>query len=279
MRRAIAVYIEPTSALVHQARALLLSLEASGDGATDLVLFGPEVALARVPDSPCLVKVPQAPYADAAGLPRYRYINSLACLFAEGSSALDGYDYVLKSDADCFIAPGWSRFGGPGMIVGRGAYSHSDDVRARCLALAARFGLRHHGRHDLGSTLHGPTPLVREVCRLATEVTEWLVRVEFATDKGTWPGWWSGVASMYATEVALNHLAPDLEGPSPQLDFQSTSDAPTSSAAHIHCWHTERCYSKFAFDRGEYDAVDPSTLDLGIVRDYCLALALRARPA
>ena len=46
--------------------------------------------------------------------------------------------------------------------------------------------------------------------------------------------------------------------------------------SHIHCWHTDDKFSKHAFMCGRYTLEDARDLDLGIVRDYCMAMSFRA---
>jgi hypothetical protein len=88
-------------------------------------------------------------------------------------------------------------------------------------------------------------------------------------------GWYRGVASRYAGEIAVNHCAPDAQR-SELLDASSTSQEPLSRYAHIHCWHTDEKFSKHHFMGGRYTLEDAQDLDLQVVRDYCMAMSFRS---
>ena len=80
--------------------------------------------------------------------------------------------------------------------------------------------------------------------------------VEFRDDPGSWPKWSRGVASMYASEIALNHWAPDLDGPTELLDHQSSSPCSVNEYPHVHCWHGDDAYSKQQWRAGAYAEAD-----------------------
>lgn len=271
--RALAVFADRPSYLVHQTVALYESLLYSGAVDTHLVCFGPADVLARLPDGPGMVKVEQDAHPLAQ---RYAFINSLSCLTGPGSGVLDGYDMVLKTDVDTFVTPAWAGWQVQGVLCGQGAYVHSDEVKLRLRALAQRFGCRHEGRHNLGSTIFGPPKRVRAVAALAMRLTEHLLDVEFAQDQGAWPGWFVGVSSMYATEVALNHLEPDLLCDANLLDYPSDGPGQVAEHPHVHCWHRKVHYSKHNWIDGLYEIRPEADLDLTRVPDYCLAMAQRA---
>lgn len=272
-RRAIAAYVDDKPALILQTKGLIESLKYIQAFDTDLVLFGPETALKHIPDHSQVVKVLQEPHPLA---PVYGFINSIACLNGRSSDILTRYDEVLKSDVDVFLTPAWNDFRPKKFTCGQGFYANSEEVRDRIKQVADHFARNHYGRHNLGSTFYGKTMDVRLVCAMATVLCEWFIEVEFKNQPGAWPGWYRGVASMYATEIALNHWVPDLDGPSPLLDGHSTSTASVMTAPHVHCWHTDERFSKFAWTRGEYQTLNEADLDLSVIRDYCTAMALRS---
>lgn len=271
--RALVVFADRHDYLLHQTAALYESLLHSQCVDTDLVCFGPADVLSRLPVGAQLRKIEQAAHRLAPG---YGFINSIACFNGPGSEVLAGYRQLLKTDVDTFVTPAWTTFMPSGFLCGRGAYVHSQDVRDRLLRLAADMGLTHRGWHNLGSTLLGPPARVREVCALATRITEHLLETEFRHDPGRWPEWFRGVSSMYATELALNHLVPDLVQAGDALDFPSHHDEPTGAHPHLHCWQVTAHYSKLHWIDGLYAPRAESTLDLGRIPDFCLAMAQRA---
>jgi hypothetical protein len=97
----------------------------------------------------------------------------------------------------------------------------------------------------------------------------------FADSEGAWPGWYRGVTSMYSGEIAVNHCAPDAQR-SALLDAGSDWDKAITDYPHIHCWHTEKVFSKHRFMGGGYNREDVQDLDMNVIRDYCLALSFQS---
>lgn len=226
-----------------------------------------------LPDN--LVKIPQRPATADPVWRGYGYVNSIACLNGAGAEQLDAYDFILRSDVDCFLTPSWNEFYPSAFTCGRGAYSNNDDVRSRIRALAAEYGLNHYGITNVGSTRYGATADIRRACAFSEMLTKRLLNQEFFKDEGGWPGWYRGVALLYASEIAVNHCAPDAHG-SHLLDARSTDRVPIENYAHIHCWHTDANFSKHRFMNGQYTHEDTENLDLSLVPDFCMALSFQS---
>ena len=125
-------------------------------------------------------------------------------------------------------------------VVGRGKYSGMVETRERIVWWATKFGYQHAGLFDLGATWYAPPALIREAARIASNLTVLLHEQAFNEFSGNfnetgcccrgrrgrkggldnflhvsasvcveWPRWHRGVASMYAQEIAINHVAPD----------------------------------------------------------------------
>jgi len=152
---------------------------------------------------------------------------------------------------------------------------NSDDVRERIVACASAFGLSHHGLTNIGSTWYGLTDLVRRASALSEMLCRYLLNGPFRTDRGAWPGWYKGVASMYAGEIAINHLAPDAER-TRLLDAWSTGQTSPSDVVHIHCWHTDTPFSKHWFMSRRYPPEMAASLNPNAMADYCLALSFQS---
>jgi hypothetical protein len=83
-----------------------------------------------------------------------------------------------------------------------------------------------------------------------------------------WPDWHYGVLSMYGTHLAVNHLLSsekfDIKQADQLLDQSTTStdqyDLEKNNRLHLHCWHTEKRFSKFQFKAGKYNHIHPRTL-------------------
>jgi hypothetical protein len=269
-RRAVVCFVEDRPGLVQQALWLRRSWVFAASADTDLVMFGPPDALDQLPDD--VVKIVQRPVADEPQWQDYRFVNSLACLNAAGSDALDRYSHLLRTDVDTFLTPAWNEFRPLGFTCGHGGYSNTDIVRRRIEAISAGRGLTYPGLRNVGSTWYGPTKLVREASALAETLTLHILKEHFASGPGVWPCWYRGVASMYAGEIAVNHCAPEAIK-TDLLDVPSTSPLPIEHVPHIHCWHTSEKFSKFVFADCGYTVADFVGLDRRLVPDYCLATA------
>jgi len=276
MRRAIALFVEDKPHLLIHSRWLHQSWSHIGCEDTDLVFMGTRSALEKLP--PDVIRIEQRPVTDDPGWLNYGYVNSIACLDHPSAAVLNDYDMVLRSDVDTLLTRAWNCFHPTELTTGRGAYSNDDKVRENVTRIASKFGYTHRGVTNVGSTIYGPPRLVRDICRLATDLTRYIRTVEFGTEKGQWPSWYWGVSTLYATEIAVNHLVPSFRSPSRELlDYVSTSTERVDGHPHIHCWHTSKFFSKFEFHKGAYDHIEERSLDLDVVSEYCLSMALRAR--
>jgi hypothetical protein len=272
-RRAIVCFVPDNAHLIQQALALRHSWLHTRSPDTDLVMLGPAVVLARFPDD--VVKIEQRCVDDDPAWRGYIYANSIACMNGGGAERLDRYSHLLRTDVDTFITPAWNDFHPDGFVTGHGGYSNDDEVRQRIRSIAAKHGLVHRGLTNVGSTWYGPTDVVRRTCAFAELLTRHILSHEFPDGEGEWPGWYRGVALLYAGEIAVNHCAPDAER-SELLDAFSTSIEPTSRFVHIHSWHTDDKFSKHAFMSRRYTPADADDLSLDVVRDYCLAMSFRS---
>jgi hypothetical protein len=269
-RRAIVCFVEDNRHLIQQMLALRRSWRYVNSDDTDLVVMGPSDVLAHLPDD--LVKIEQRPTADDPVWRDYRYVNSIACMNSLGAERLDRYTHLLRTDVDTFVTPSWNQFHPAEFTFGEGAYSNDDDVRQRIRAIAAQYGLVHRGFTNVGSTWYGPTDVVRRACAFSEMLTRHLLEHYFASQEGVWPGWYRGVALLYAGEIAVNHCAPEAQR-SDLLEGSSASRESILRYAHLHCWHTDEKFSKHWFMSGRYTRVDAQDLDLSIVRDYCMSLS------
>ncbi|CAF1423170.1 unnamed protein product [Rotaria sp. Silwood1] len=72
--------------------------------------------------------------------------------------------------------------------------------------------------------------------------------IEDLPDIGDWPKWWRGVTSLYAAEIAINHIYSSTlshEHESNALDHPSYSADSIWDAWHIHCLHNNEYFAKF----------------------------------
>ncbi len=275
MRRAVVVFVEENSHLLLQLGCLYTSLKYIQSNDTDLVVFGTKDAMEKVPDD--CIKVECEIASNPPEFLNYRFINSISCLVGEKADFLDNYDLILRTDADTFLTPAWNSFYPALYTVGQGGYVNDNETRMNIERIASQFNLRHQGLHNLGSTHYGNARLVREVCKLSTTLTAHILTEEFKDSEGQWPGWYRGVATMYACEIAANHLVDRIIKNGNVVDHGSASSESIHDHPHIHCWHTDNMFSKFQFTAGKYDDLSTDHLDINTIRDYCLFIALKSK--
>jgi hypothetical protein len=275
MRRAVVVFVEDNKHLLLQLGCLYTSLKYIQSNDTDLVVFGTKEALNKVPND--CIKVEY----ELDNLPpeflNYRFIYSVSCLTGKHADFLDEYDYILRTDVDTFLTPAWYTYYPALYTVGVGGYVNDELTRSNLKRISSDFNLRHQGLHNLGSTHYGDARLVRDVCKLASSITGHILTKEFKSEEGQWPSWYRGVSLLYGCEVAVNHLVDQIIKDGNRLDFGSTSTESIVDHPHIHCWHTDNMFSKFQFTAGKYDNLTTEDLDLNLVKDYCLYIALKSK--
>lgn len=276
MHRAIVVFLEDRRDLMLQFGCLYTSFKfIKAKSNTDLVVFGTKEALSKVPND--CVKAEYKPVSEPPEWLEHRYINSISCFVSANADFLDGYDYLLKSDLDTFLTPAWNKYYPEKYAVGKGAYVYSKEVEQKIKKISYKFGLRHQGIHNIGSTQYGNSRLLRKVCGLSLSVAQHIMFEEFKEGPGKWPGWYQGVTLMYSNEIAVNHMIEDIQRDYEKLDFDSTSGESIFKHPHIHCWHTDNLFSKFKFINGEYEGLNIDNFKIDSIKNYCLYIALKAR--
>lgn len=175
------------------------------------------------------------------------------------------YRYILRTDYDVFLSPALLLFNlkEKKIIFGMGGYSINFNMK-RLMEISAKLGLHHQGVHDIGSTWFGISDVIVEAGKLTSNLTIHLFKNEFnpklpGLEKipfvkdplGKWPEWWKPVASMYAGEMAVNHLLKsDISHLSRgTLDSDSCSTVNVWKKLHIHCWHNPCDFNKFKFQK------------------------------
>jgi hypothetical protein len=216
----------------------------------------------------------------------YLYMNSIEFLADKRyREMLMHYEKLLRTDGDVFVTPHIFNLQHDLFVVGKGSYVHMDHTRNTLKTIAKKLGLRHQGIHNLGSTWFGKPEIAIEIAEMAVWICKHFILNEFGKDvENVWSKWWRGVSSMYASELAVNHLLDSTEyvALTAKLDFESSSTELLSvngGIPHIHCWHIiDRTiwFSKFAYHEGLYttEKFKESDLNIAITRDYCMWIVL-----
>lgn len=266
---------------------------------TDIVIFTPQANVASLIDLGCSFN-PRTSHEDSERcvivlhtplkhrgtndtLSSYGYVDSILCL-AEFPFA-SAYDWILRSDLDTFITPGFASWmPSQPLVVGRGGYA-SANANARLKWIATtKLGLNYSGMHNIGSTWYAKTKVAISLAQLTVSVMRYLNDHEFSEFEKccagveSWPSWHWPVILLYAGDIAVNQLTHLLQNtPGEQeMDYGSTSTEPLVDAIkHLHCWHTDDVFSKFKFHSGGYDKLDISEMvGLNSSRDYATVFAL-----
>lgn len=242
--------------------------------AADIVAFHhPAAPIAPLPQDPGITYIPLAPFSEATpGWADYPFINSVAFLTTREAGILARYEYVLRTDCDCFLTPHFPTLRPRLPAFGAGQYAGEPSVAIRLAGIAERWGIK-PVFNNIGSSVMGRSNQVLVYAQIHLEYCRRLRDEEFQDGPGKWPGWWRGVLSMYAGQLAAQSyfgLAMTIGG----LDVHCLAHEPISPQDyHIHAWHSFEHFSKFNWRQGKYRGYDMAKLDRNRIADYCLWIA------
>lgn len=204
----------------------------------------------------------------------YGYINSIHCLTTKEAEILYNYKYILRTDVDVFLTSKYKDFIPQYYTTGHGGYNNDENIKNNLKTIANTFNLKYKENYNIGSTHYGYAPLVVNIAKLQFKISEHIFTNWFKEDEGAWAGWYKGVTTMYAGELAVNHLC-DESIKTNKIDFYSDSNNKVSDYYHIHSWHTENDYSKHKLLSNKYaDIIKTEIKDIDIIKNYCLYCAL-----
>lgn len=229
--------------------------------------------------------------ASKDGLSQYGYVDSILMAF-DGYQYFKtaGYDFLIRSDMDVFLTPlfaKWLPDNCNDFYVGRGGYS-DDFNRKRLSRIAKDLQLEHAGESNLGSTWYSTPEQFRLVSYLTIFSMTYLSQEEFSQPEREgkvgvqlWPFWHYGVLLLYGQNIGLNHLIGSKQLNVVKLDnlidFPSANDEDINRKIHIHVFHGDNMFSKFAFKVGKYDNMNVKDSEVNKVKNYCLKMALDAK--
>ena len=241
---------------------------------TDLVVFyNPSIDISTLPKKIYKHKIIYKIFYNEQNN-NYKYLNSLECLVDQ--NFLLKYNLLLKTDVDVLFTESWNSFYVNLFTTGQGCYSNKDDViiqeKINYIHEKLQLKKRENYQLNIGSTWYGASNLVLECARLATNITRIILDMFSQEDtNGKWPGWYRGVSTMYASEIAINCKVQRFVV-SDKLDHPSTSTNKCHNHPHIHCWHTNKDFSKFKYYNDKYTDIKIEKLDITTIRDYCMFL-------
>jgi hypothetical protein len=238
---------------------------------TDLIVFTP-LEKNAIPSDCIHVKIDSI---SKNGLfNNYGYINSIYCLATDKANFLYQYKFLLRTDVDTFVTPSFRDLTPSLYMTGHGGYNNDQNIKDNLSTIAKKFKLREQKRYNIGSTHFGYGPLVVDVAKLQYEICKHIFTDWFLDGEGAWAGWYKGVTTMYAGELAVNHYCDEIIMTN-QLDYYSDSSQLVEGFYHIHSWHTEHDYSKHKLLCGHYDEIKKDEIkNVNLIKYYCLYNAL-----
>ncbi|CAH1776773.1 unnamed protein product, partial [Owenia fusiformis] len=207
---------------------------------------------------------PSEPLQNFPGYPSgYEFINTFTFLLDDTLDQIaHKYDRILRTDTDVFISPailGWS-VEYP-LVTGQGGYG-SKFSENRLQGIATKLGLRYQHINNIGSSWYAEPGIFLKTVKLALDLSVHVYNHEFNKSlpglegifhqsvEGKWPEWWRGVSTMYGSELAINHLIPNLTQDHIAFRCMDTDSAdgitPVMKSPHIHCWNRGD-FNKFEF--------------------------------
>ncbi|KAF0705783.1 Aste57867_6940 [Aphanomyces stellatus] len=210
---------------------------------------------------------------------------------AQDISAMRVYDYVLRTDIDTFFTPDFATWQPPTLVVSAGAYSYTATNVARLARITDAMKFHHANLTNVGLTWYGPTHVVRACAQATTQAMQYLDAHAFTAEEKSaaygnqgWPEWHYGVLASYAGHVALNHCTYGLAGGAHKTDTMlefstaESNETPLAGHAHLRAGQGDARFSKYQFFYGTYANESIAALDLEIVSEYAMAMALAAQP-
>lgn len=270
---AIATYIDNDKNLIEEFGWLYKSWQDSGAYRTsEIVAFYNPQAGEFIPKD--VIGIPLVPLSETAEWKDYKFINSVWFLTTPEASVLSRYGHVLRTDNDCFLTPHFKNFRPRLATFGAGMYATEPIVMAKLAMIAAKWGLK-TPFNNVGSTIMAKPGDVLQYSQVQLEFCKKLRDEEFTEGYGTWPGWFFGVLTMYAGQLAASAVFGHNMAMGGFDVHCMSQDEMCSTDYHIHAFHTYDHFSKFKWRAGDYDGHEVKNPK--IISDYCLSIARGAR--
>jgi len=198
----------------------------------------------------------------------YRFLTSLNFLGLDQTIAtLEPYDYLMRTDADAYVGnSSYYWYPKDGAAFGEGYMGWPNLTYPWLEEVASNLNLQHHHVHGMQSTYFLRRELMKDFSLWMVNLTVHFLENEFTEEKcaakmetkifkdflakhdkdGTkklfacrWPFWHKAVSTLYAQNLAVNHLLA-VHGVNPlqsmvtsKLDFMSTTRSLTWAQSHV----------------------------------------------
>ncbi|WP_145519733.1 DUF7164 domain-containing protein [Yersinia mollaretii] len=278
----IMTYIDNSEKMLEDFSWLYKSWIHSGCWQTsDLIVVHHPALTDKLPQESGIVLIPLEPVSQHdPQFQNYHFINSIACLSGPHiDTVLKRYSWLLRTDADVFLTHHLANFTPLYPVHGRGNYHFTANFREKMLDFCQRHGVEHRQHFGCGHSVMLSSELMISFLQRQMHWCRKLAE-DFGPDRanwGAWPGWYRGVLTMYAAEIAANERWPDYlqDGRERILDMPSCTEGNIDTLTlHIHATHGDTLFSKFRYRAGEYADINPTTLDRRRVDHYCTWICL-----
>jgi len=275
MRKAIVVYVDDKKNNLEEFSWLYKTwLLWNLDEEYDIVAYSNPEAIEKLPKHPSLIIKSLNPLNVKDSVwEYYGFVNSFAmfnnneeCIWIENN-----YTHILKTDCDVFLTKNLLGLSPEKILIGEGDYmgQKTDEILTNLLRVKEKLGLNYNDLNHIGASVFGPTKYISQLIKHHYTLTEYILKTEFKENIGAWPGWYKGVASMYAIHLAVNDMFSRQHVKLYTLDEKCWGNEITKDVYHIHAWHSNIDFSKHKWFRGEYEKYVCDKIPTK-AKDYCL---------
>jgi len=188
---------------------------------------------------------------------KYPFVNSFAMFNneAEVEWIKQKYSYIMKTDCDVFLTRHLLGHSPTRVMIGLGDYyDDNGEVLSNLNRIAEKLKIKQNNIHNVGASIFGETTVVVPAIKSHFTVTKYVLQTEWKKDIGKWPGWYKGVASMYAFELVINAMFNNQHVALYALDEKCWArNKIDKSTLHIHAWHSFEYFSKHDWFKGKYE--------------------------
>tara|TARA_A100001037_G_C15152011_1_gene639940 strand:+ start:3695 stop:4687 length:993 start_codon:yes stop_codon:yes gene_type:complete len=179
---------------------------------------------------------------------RYKYVNSFGMFeFEENINfIIKNYDFIFRTDCDTFLTKGFKEHSSIKTIeIGLGAQTFTmndtskiEEVESKLKEIRDTLNLNNNRIKNVGASILGLTQDVITTTHYHFKLTRYILEICFKNGKyeGEWPGWFWGIASMYAIELAVSHLFNPSFVRQGTVDVWCGPEIIDSYVKQIHAW-------------------------------------------
>jgi hypothetical protein len=260
--KAIVVYLDDTLRCIEEFSWLYKTWKMWDlDTEYDLVVYHNPSCSDKIPNEPCIISKPLEPlHKKDSFWSDYPFVNSFAMFNdkAELNWVRERYTHILKTDCDVFLTQHFAGHTPQRILIGQGGYMPHEEEKAAIVfrnleRIRKKLKLNYSHLTHIGASLFGETKSVSHAIAEQFVITDSLLKTEWRENVGSWPGWFKGVASMYAIDLVVNHIFSHQHVSLCTLDEKCWKITKLNkNTLHIHAWHSAEYFSKHAWFKGEY---------------------------